>query len=64
LFLHRRKLLRSVLAAVLKDRLSKTAIDGILANLELGSQSRAEELDVSKVIELFGAVQAATTTSD
>jgi 16S rRNA (adenine1518-N6/adenine1519-N6)-dimethyltransferase len=63
LFLHRRKLLRSVLATVLKGQLRKFQIDEILAQVELGAQTRAEELDVPKVIELFGAVRAATSAS-
>jgi 16S rRNA A1518/A1519 N6-dimethyltransferase RsmA/KsgA/DIM1 with predicted DNA glycosylase/AP lyase activity len=63
LFLHRRKLLRIVLATVLKGQLRKFQIDEILAQVELGAQTRAEELDVPKVIELFGAVRAATSAS-
>jgi 16S rRNA (adenine1518-N6/adenine1519-N6)-dimethyltransferase len=57
-FLHRRKLLRSVLAAMLKRDLSKPRIDAVMAGLELTPQSRAEELDVAKMIALYGAVRA------
>jgi len=57
-FLHRRKLLRSVLAAMLEQELSKPRIDEVMGRLELSPHSRAEELDVSKMIELYGAVRA------
>ncbi len=58
LFFHRRKLLRGVLAGMLKGRLDKPAIDALLAERGISVASRAEELVVAKLIELAGAVQS------
>jgi len=56
LFLHRRKLLRVVLAINLKGQLSKPAIDALLATQEIPAAARAEELPVEKLIELAAAM--------
>jgi 16S rRNA (adenine1518-N6/adenine1519-N6)-dimethyltransferase len=58
LFLHRRKLLRGVLAAALKRKLDKNDIDEIMGRLKLDAQARAEELDVPRVLELYEAIRA------
>jgi 16S rRNA (adenine1518-N6/adenine1519-N6)-dimethyltransferase len=58
MFFHRRKFLRSVLVAAYKDRLTKADIDAIMAGLNLGPQSRAEEMDVASTLELCEAVRA------
>jgi len=58
MFLHRRKLLRSELAAGWKDRLDKPGIDRLMARLGLEPSARAEELDVPAMIALAEAVRA------
>lgn len=60
LFLHRRKFLRSQLAGAVRDRLDKSALDRILAQLGLRGDQRAEELDVPAMIALADAVRAAS----
>jgi 16S rRNA (adenine1518-N6/adenine1519-N6)-dimethyltransferase len=57
MFFHRRKFLRSALLSACKGRLEKPQIDAILAELQLGSQSRAEELCVEEMIRLCTVVQ-------
>lgn len=57
LFLHRRKFLRGELVTVCKNRLDKPQVDRILAELELSSDARAEQLDVPTVIRLADAVR-------
>jgi 16S rRNA (adenine1518-N6/adenine1519-N6)-dimethyltransferase len=69
LFCHRRKLLRSTLVGMCKDRragdesppsaLSKAGVDRLLAELGLGGEVRAEELDVATLARLAEAVAAA-----
>jgi 16S rRNA (adenine1518-N6/adenine1519-N6)-dimethyltransferase len=56
LFLHRRKLLRGVLAAALKNQLDKPRIDKLMTKLKLDPQARAEELDVARVLELYETI--------
>ncbi len=58
-FLHRRKFLRSGLISALKRDLSKSAIDAILADMALGAEARAEQLDVHQLLQLSEAVYAA-----
>jgi 16S rRNA (adenine1518-N6/adenine1519-N6)-dimethyltransferase len=58
MFFHRRKYLRSVLVAAVKDRLDKPAVDEILAGLGLSGTVRAEVLDVSTMLSLAEAVRA------
>jgi 16S rRNA (adenine1518-N6/adenine1519-N6)-dimethyltransferase len=57
LFLHRRKLLRGVLASALADQLDKPAIDELLASCHLPADVRAEQLDVKTHLALSAAVQ-------
>ena len=57
LFLHRRKLLRGVLASEYKNRLDKPAIDDMLRQLNLGEKARAEELPVDQMLRLCDAVR-------
>jgi 16S rRNA (adenine1518-N6/adenine1519-N6)-dimethyltransferase len=52
LFTQRRKVLRGVLAQNFKGRLTKPAIDAILAELQLTGEMRAEELDVDQLVAL------------
>lgn len=59
MFFHRRKLLRSELATVTKDRLSKNEVDAIIARLDFSPTSRAEELSVEQLLALADAVRAA-----
>jgi 16S rRNA (adenine1518-N6/adenine1519-N6)-dimethyltransferase len=58
MFFHRRKLLRSELHTVTKDRLSKDDVDAILAKLDLIPTARAEELSVEQFLALAAAVHA------
>ena len=55
LFFHRRKFLRSVLVSAFKDQLEKPQVDQILAGLKLGTDARAEQLDVERIMELSEA---------
>jgi 16S rRNA (adenine1518-N6/adenine1519-N6)-dimethyltransferase len=57
-FLHRRKLLRSELATVFKDRLDKPAVDRILGQENLPADVRAEQLDGQQLLALSRAVKA------
>ena len=59
LFLHRRKFLRSGLMAAYKHELGKEGIDAILTQLALGAEARAEQLNVSQLLQLCEAVRAA-----
>ena len=63
LFLHRRKVLRGVLASQFKDQLDKVEVDGLLAALGLPPDVRAEQLDVSTLIALAEAVRQAASTA-
>ena len=58
MFFHRRKFLRSVILSAYKGKLDKPAVDAIMADQGLGPTSRAEELNVEKMIELCEAVRA------
>ncbi|MCL6501864.1 MAG: 16S rRNA (adenine(1518)-N(6)/adenine(1519)-N(6))-dimethyltransferase RsmA [Pirellulales bacterium] len=60
LFLHRRKLLRGVLASLYRSRLDKPKIDALLSSLGLADSARAEELDVPGMIRLCDALRQAT----
>ncbi len=55
LFRHRRKLLRSELLGIVKERLGKSEVDVILASVGLSAHSRAEQLDVDTVLRLCAA---------
>ncbi len=57
IFVHRRKFLRSALASALKDQLNKSDVDGILEEMELGPDARAEQLSIEQMIELFECVR-------
>jgi 16S rRNA (adenine1518-N6/adenine1519-N6)-dimethyltransferase len=52
LFLHRRKFLRSGLSGAYKQQLDKPTVDRMLAEMSLGSDARAEQLDVSQILTL------------
>lgn len=49
MFFHRRKFLRSVAVAAFKGQLSKTQIDEVLAEAELKSDARTEQLGVEEL---------------
>jgi 16S rRNA (adenine1518-N6/adenine1519-N6)-dimethyltransferase len=57
LFLHRRKFLRGVMIAALRDQLDKSAVDEILAAQGFGADARAERQDVETLIRLSDAVR-------
>ena len=57
IFVHRRKFLRSALASALKVQLNKSDVDGILEEMELGPDARAEQLSIEQMIELFECVR-------
>ena len=56
MFFHRRKYLRSELISALKEKVDKPGVDAIMADLGLGPQSRAEELDVESMLRLADRV--------
>ncbi len=53
LFFHRRKFLRSVLIAAYKKQLSKTHIDQVMDMAMMSPETRAEELSIQRIIELY-----------
>jgi 16S rRNA (adenine1518-N6/adenine1519-N6)-dimethyltransferase len=64
MFFHRRKFLRSELLSAMKYRLDKPAIDAVMESLQLGPQTRAEELSVERMLELCEAIRAALHHAD
>jgi 16S rRNA (adenine1518-N6/adenine1519-N6)-dimethyltransferase len=58
MFFHRRKFLRSELASAFKGRLTKSDADEIMAAVDFGPTTRAEELDVPAMLRLCEAVRA------
>jgi 16S rRNA (adenine1518-N6/adenine1519-N6)-dimethyltransferase len=64
MFFHRRKFLRSELISLCKERLGKPDIDAVMAELGLGPQCRAEELDVETMLRLSAAMQHRLTLAD
>ena len=52
LFHLRRKFARGVLAGMYRKQLKKTEVDAILEGMNLNPNCRAEELDVSTLVEL------------
>jgi 16S rRNA (adenine1518-N6/adenine1519-N6)-dimethyltransferase len=59
MFLYRRKYLRGVLVQTMKGRLDKPVVDQILAELDLGSEARAEELAIPTIQALYERFQRA-----
>ncbi len=68
IFFHRRKFLRSVAISAFKTKLEKSDIDDVLAELELGPQTRTEQLSIAvlqklgeafrkKCLDVVGAAQ-------
>ena len=57
LFLHRRKFLRSGLVGAWKGELTKQDIDELMAAMELGPNSRAEELTIEQILKLSDLCQ-------
>lgn len=57
LFFHRRKYLRSVVISAMKDRLEKSQVDDLLAQLGHGPTARAEELSISQISQLVTAIR-------
>jgi 16S rRNA (adenine1518-N6/adenine1519-N6)-dimethyltransferase len=57
MFFHRRKFLRSVVISAFKDRLTKEAVDEVLASMGLGHDARAEQLDVETMLALSEKVR-------
>jgi 16S rRNA (adenine1518-N6/adenine1519-N6)-dimethyltransferase len=55
-FLHRRKVLRSVLSSLYRDRWTKPEIDTLLESLGLDGGIRAEAMDVDEFISLASAL--------
>jgi 16S rRNA (adenine1518-N6/adenine1519-N6)-dimethyltransferase len=58
MFFHRRKFLRSVILSAFKNELSKPQVDAVLAELNLGPDARAEQLDVERMLELCEHLRA------
>ena len=63
LFFHRRKFLRSVLISSFKEELGKPDIDRIMANVNMGAETRAEELPVERIIDLYNAARTVLAQS-
>lgn len=58
-FFHRRKFLRSGLIAAYRKPLGKSKIDEVLNELDFGSNTRAEELDVARLLALAEKIRQA-----
>jgi len=58
MFFHRRKFLRSVILAAYKRYLTKPEVDDLLSSLDLGPQTRAEQLDLPTMRALCEAARA------
>ena len=56
-FLHRRKVLRTVLGSLFRDRFTKAEIDGLLGSLGIDGGVRAEAMNVEEFIALAGALK-------
>jgi 16S rRNA (adenine1518-N6/adenine1519-N6)-dimethyltransferase len=56
LFTQRRKLMRGVLAGMYRDELSKQDVDALLESLGFAAQTRAEELEPARLVELANGV--------
>ena len=57
LFQHRRKFLRGVLVTAYKKQLGKTQIDEVMAEMQLGPSTRAEELAVPTILSLSDLIR-------
>ena len=57
LFFHRRKFLRSVLTSAFKQQLTKAHIDEIMNRAAMGAETRAEELPIERILELYAEVR-------
>ena len=64
LFFHRRKFLRSVVIAAMKDRLTKEQVDRLLAEAQLDGNCRAEELSIEQVIDLVDRLKRAEQATE
>jgi 16S rRNA (adenine1518-N6/adenine1519-N6)-dimethyltransferase len=64
LFFHRRKFLRSVVIAAMKDRLNKEQVDRLLAEAQLDGNCRAEELSIEQVIDLVDRLKRAEQATE
>jgi 16S rRNA (adenine1518-N6/adenine1519-N6)-dimethyltransferase len=64
LFFHRRKFLRSVVIAAMKDRLTKEQVDRLLAEAQLDGNCRAEELSIEQVIDLVDRLKRAEQAAE
>jgi len=67
-FFHRRKFLRSVLIAMLKDKLGKPEVDEIMSQMNFTDQTRAESLSIETLLKLCemirGIVKSTTKFSN
>ena len=61
IFLHRRKFLRSGLLGAFQA-LDKPTVDAVMRELNLGPETRAEELSIDQILQLSQAVAAAQPT--
>jgi 16S rRNA (adenine1518-N6/adenine1519-N6)-dimethyltransferase len=58
LFIHRRKFLRGVLLAAYKQQLEKPVIDAVLTEQALPANARAEELNITQMLQLSVAIRS------
>ena len=61
LFTQRRKILRGMLGQMFKGRLTKPAIDTVMAELQLSADARAEELEVDQLVALSNRLHQTMT---
>lgn len=60
MFFHRRKFLRSELISAYKEQLDKPAVDAIMVRMGFAPETRAEELEVTTLLQLCEMVRQAT----
>ncbi len=58
MFLHRRKFIRTSVLGAFKHRLSKPEVDELMASVDFGPTTRAEELDVATMLGFYEVVRA------
>lgn len=58
LFLHRRKFLRANVVAAMKEHLSKSEVDEVLAQMEFSPEVRTEQLDVDTLLKLTELIRS------
>lgn len=57
LFLHRRKFLRAQVLSALGRHVDKSQVDAVLQSLQFDPQTRAEQLEIERILTLYDAIR-------